>query len=121
MRGQPGRGAVIGFFLGALTAALVVLLPAAMNGLTYADVLDPLLYIGVPIVVLSACGGAMLGAPARRPQHEVWVRPIRKPGPAAMVAGGIVLLTICGIAVWVLLWGFGKAPAPPGLISAQHP
>ena len=106
--------------LGALAAALVILLPAAMDGLSYADVLDPLLYIGAPIVVLSACGGAMLGAPAGRPQHEVWVRPIRKPRPAAMVAGGIVLLTICAIAVWVLLWGFGKAPTPPGLVWALH-
>ncbi len=119
MRGQPGRGAFIGFFLGVVTAALVVLLPAAMNGLTYVDVMDPLLYIGAPIAILSACGGAMLGAPARRPQHEVWLRPIRKPRPAAMVAGGLVLLTICAIAVWVLLWGFGKAPTPPGLYWAQ--
>ncbi|MEO5983130.1 MAG: hypothetical protein ABIQ13_12540 [Pedococcus sp.] len=115
MRGQPGRGAFIGLFLGAVAAALVILLPAAMQGLNYVDVLDPLLYIGAPIVVLSACGGAMLGAPAGRPQHEVWIRPIRKPAPAAMVAGAIVLLTICGLAVWVLLWGFGKAPVPPGL------
>ena len=114
MRGQPGRGAFIGLFLGAVAAALVILLPAAMKGLSYLDVLDPLLYIGAPIVVLSACGGAMLGAPAPRPQHEVWIRPIRKPGPTATVAGGIVLLSICTIAAWVLLWGFGKVPPPPG-------
>lgn len=98
-----------------MTAALVVLLPAAMAGLGYLEVLHPLLYIGAPIVVLSACGGALLGAPSGRPQYEVWARPIRKPAPVPMAAGAIVLLTICGIAIWVVLWGFGKAPTPPGL------
>ena len=119
MRGQPGRGAFIGFFLGTVTAALVILLPAAMKGLSYLDVLQPLALIGAPIVILSTCGGAMLGAPTPRPKTEVWHAPIRKPGPGATFAGGIVLLTICGIAVWVLLWGFGKVPPPPGLQSIQ--
>jgi len=102
--------------MGAVLAALLILLPAAMRGLTYRDVTDPLLYMGVPIIVLAMCVGATVGAPAPRPQAEVWHAPVQRPSGAAMAAGGIVLLAVCALAAWVLLWGVGYlAEPPPGL------
>lgn len=102
--------------MGAVLAALLILLPAAMRGLTYRDVTDPLLYMGLPIIVLAMCVGAIVGAPAPRPQAEVWHAPVQRPSGAAMAAGGIVLLAVCALAAWVLLWGVGYlAGPPPGL------
>ncbi|GAA4715318.1 hypothetical protein GCM10025782_09880 [Pedococcus ginsenosidimutans] len=102
--------------MGAVLAALLILLPAAMRGLTYRDVTDPLLYMGLPIIVLAMCVGAIVGAPAPRPQAEVWHAPVQRPSGAAMAAGGIVLLAVCALAAWVLLWGVGYlAEPPPGL------
>lgn len=102
--------------MGAVLAALLILLPAAMRGLTYRDVTDPLLYMGLPIIVLAMCVGAIVGAPAPRPQAEVWHAPIQRPSGAAVAAGGIVLLAVCALAAWVLLWGVGYlAEPPPGL------
>jgi hypothetical protein len=102
--------------MGAVLAALLILLPAAMRGLTYRDVTDPLLYMGLPIIVLAMCVGAIVGAPAPRPQAEVWHAPIQRPSGAAMAAGGIVLLAVCALAAWELLWGVGYlAEPPPGL------
>lgn len=109
MRGSPARGALIGAALGMLITAALILLPAALQGDFY-EIGDPLLVMGMPIIVLSTIVGAVVvptprgaGAGAGGEAHpstgirQVWI--------GCLCVGAV-------LAVWLLLWGTGAISTP---------
>ncbi|NNM46097.1 hypothetical protein [Knoellia koreensis] len=64
MRGGPERGALIGLAVGAVLVVLLILLPAALQGDFY-EITDPLVVMGIPLLVLGAAVGALVGGRRR--------------------------------------------------------
>jgi hypothetical protein len=64
MRRGPVRGALIGLAVGALLVVLIVVLPAALQGDFY-EITDPLVVMGIPLLVLGAAVGAVVGGRLR--------------------------------------------------------
>ncbi|GAA4406837.1 hypothetical protein GCM10023168_22230 [Fodinibacter luteus] len=107
MRGRPGPGALIGLVVGVVLVGVVLWLPAALTGDFY-EFSDPLVFMGLPMITISAAVGALIGVP---------VEPVSGDGPAgqprrtswpnravvAVVAAGAVL-----VALWVFLTATGS-------------
>ena len=60
MRGNPGRGALIGLCFSVAAVALVILLPSAVQSDWY-EITDPLVVMGIPMVVVGTALGALIG------------------------------------------------------------
>ena len=60
MRGNPGRGALVGFCLGVAAVALLILLPSAIQNDWY-EIADPLVVMGIPMVIVGTALGALIG------------------------------------------------------------
>jgi hypothetical protein len=112
MRGRPGRGAAIGLAVGVALVGLLILLPGALQGSFY-EIADPLAIMGVPLLVVGAAVGALVGAPGRGAVTEVQAPPAPRPSALAVVVGGTVALLACLLAVWLFLWGVGVLDTPP--------
>lgn len=54
---------MIGLVIGAALVALLIWLPAALSG-DYYEIGDPLVVMGIPIVVVSVAIGALIGVPS---------------------------------------------------------
>jgi hypothetical protein len=91
---------------------LLILLPRALQGSFY-EVTDPLVIMGVPLLVIGAAVGAMVGAPGRRAMTAVQRSPTPRPSARAVVVGGTVPAAACLLAVWLFLWGVGALDTPP--------
>lgn len=63
MRGRPGPGALVGLVVGVVLVAVVLWLPRALAGDFY-EFSDPLIYMGTPMIIISAAVGALIGVPA---------------------------------------------------------
>lgn len=72
MGGRPGPGALIGLVVGVVLVGVVLWLPAALAGDFY-EFSDPLIFMGLPIITISAAVGALIGVP---------VEPVSGDGPA---------------------------------------
>ncbi|SHN75650.1 hypothetical protein SAMN05443668_107348 [Cryptosporangium aurantiacum] len=86
MRRRPGRGAAIGLAVGAALVSLLILLPSALQGSFY-EIADPLVYMGIPLLVMGAAIGAAVGASAPR-ARGARVRRERRPGRAGQPPSG---------------------------------
>lgn len=105
MRGRVGLGATIGVSVGLALVGLLILLPRARLGSFY-EVGDPLMVMGVPLLVVGLAVGAVLGmALEQRRGAGVLTHPPR---------GGVLIfgLVACGLAVWLFLWGTGLLGTP---------
>ena len=69
MRGNPGRGALVGLCFGVAAVALVILLPPAIQNDWY-QINDPLVYMGLPMVLIATCLGALVGVRGRNDQDS---------------------------------------------------
>jgi hypothetical protein len=103
--GRAGLGAVIGLWVGLALIGLLILLPRARQGSFY-EVGDPLIVMGVPLLVTGTAVGAMLGAALG------WRR-----GTSAeshLSARGVLTvgLVACVLSVWLFLWGTGLLGTP---------
>jgi hypothetical protein len=65
VKGRPALGAAIGLSVGLGMVGLLVLLPRALQG-SFSEVSDPLVIMGVPLLVIGAAVGAIVGGPGRR-------------------------------------------------------
>ena len=63
MRGRAGPGALIGLAVGVVLVVMVIWVPAALAGDFY-EITDPLVYMGLPMIVISVAVGALIGVPA---------------------------------------------------------
>lgn len=64
MGSRVGRGALIGLAAGAVLVGLLVLLPAVLQGDFY-EITDPLVVMGLPILLVATAVGAVVGAVRR--------------------------------------------------------
>jgi hypothetical protein len=101
MRGRPGPGALIGLVVGVVLVGVVLWLPAALAGDFY-EFSDPLIYMGLPMITISAAVGALIGVP---------VEPVSGDGPAGQArraswANRAVVAVVAVAAVLVALWFF---------------
>ena len=69
MRGNRGRGALAGLCFGVAAAVLVILLPAAIQNDWY-EITDPLVVMGIPMVVVGTALGALIGIRGRTDQQR---------------------------------------------------
>jgi hypothetical protein len=82
---------------------LLILLPMALQGSFY-EAADPLVFMGVPLLVTGAAVGAIVGAPGRRASTDVQAPPTPGRSAGAVVVGGTVALVACLLTGWLFLW-----------------
>ena len=100
MRGRPGPGALIGLVVGVVLVAVVLWLPRAFAGDFY-EFSDPLIFMGLPMIVISAAVGAIVGVPAPLPSKG----PTGQPGRSSLASRAAVAV-VSVAAVLVALWFF---------------
>jgi hypothetical protein len=97
---RAGLGAVIGLWVGLVLIGLLIVLPRARAGSFY-EVGDPIIVMGVPLLMIGTAVGAMVGlALDRRRGADVLSHQRTR---------GVVLLGLvaCVLAVGLFLWGTG--------------
>lgn len=105
MRGRPGPGALIGLAIGAALVALLIWLPRALTG-DYYEIGDPLVVMGVPIIVVSVAMGALIGVRSKAVGDGSTTATQRASRTSrAFVAFGAV--TAAALAITFFLWGIG--------------
>ena len=106
MRGRPGPGALIGVVVGVVLVAVVLWLPRALAGDFY-EFSDPLIYMGLPMIVISTSVGALVGVPA----------PVSGEGPSdqarssswpSRAAVAVVSVAALLVALWFFLTATGS-------------
>lgn len=106
MRGRPGPGALIGLLVGVVVVAVVLWLPRALAGDFY-EFSDPLIYMGLPMIVISASVGALVGVPApvsgEKPSDHA-----RRPSGASRAAVAFVSVAALLVALWFFLTATGS-------------
>lgn len=112
VKGRPALGAAIGLSVGLAMVGLLILLPMALQGSFY-EVSDPLVIMGVPLVVISAAVGSIVAGPGRRGMADVQGGSTARPRTRAVVVGRMVALVACLLALWLFLWGVGALDTPP--------
>jgi hypothetical protein len=101
--------------IGLGVAILLILLPRAIEG-DYYEVIDPLVFMGVPLVVIGAAIGALIGAPGPRAVTGDLTTPSPRPSTSGRLIVGVVSIGSGALAIWLLLWAIGAVgPAPLGL------
>ena len=106
MRGRAGPGALIGLAVGVVLVAVVLWLPAALTGDFY-EFTDPLVYMGLPMIVISVAVGALIGVPAAPVVASGSTGPTERPSRASRVVVAAVAVTAAVLAGWVFLTATG--------------
>lgn len=98
MKRPTGRGALVGFVVGAALVVLSILLPAVIRD-DYYEIGDPLLFMGVPLVVMAVAAGTLVGglAGTRRTRNQGTSDATRRTMPL------IVVMTIGTVAACLLI------------------
>lgn len=91
---------------------LLIVLPMALQGSFY-EASDPLIIMGVPLLVIGAAVGAIVGGPDRRHTTDVQGGSTARPTTRAVIVGRMVALVACLLALWLFLWGVGALHTPP--------
>lgn len=107
VRGRAGLGAAIGLWVGLALIGLLILLPRAREGSFY-EVGDPLIVMGVPLLVMGTAVGAMVGVALARSPRQSSSQPTQRSTATLFT----VVIFGCLVAVWVILWGTGLLNTP---------
>lgn len=103
---------MFGLAAGLALVFLMILLPRAIQG-DYYEVTDPLVFMGVPLVVIGASIGALIGAPG--PAEPMVGHPGRVQRPRGLSRAMVPLVAgiAAGLALWLFLWATGAVDATP--------
>jgi hypothetical protein len=83
---------VIGLAVGAALVVVLIWLPAAISG-DYYEITDPLVFMGMPIVVVSGAIGALIAVPASRVPADDPAQQARPPSRTSRAFVAIVAAT----------------------------
>jgi hypothetical protein len=106
MRGRAGPGALIGLVVGLVLVAVVLWLPSALAGDFY-EFTDPLVFMGLPMIVISVAVGALIGVPAAPVVGNGSTGPTQRPSRASRVVVPVIAVTSALLAVWFFLTATG--------------
>jgi len=107
MRGRPGPGALIGLVVGVVLVAVVLWLPRALAGDFY-EFSDPLIYMGSPMIIISAAVGALIGVPVAPMSDDGLAGQAGRSSRAKRVAVAVVAVTAMLVASWFFLTATGS-------------
>lgn len=107
MRGRPGPGALIGLAVGVVLVAVVLWLPRALDGDFY-EFSDPLVFMGLPMIVISAAVGALIGVPVNAAPGVGPAGQVRRASGAGRAVVGAVAVTAILVALWFFLMATGS-------------
>lgn len=103
---HPGLGALIGLDVGAALAGWVILLPSLRDGDFY-EITDPLIILGLPLLIVGSAVGAIVGTVIRRGGADT--TPRRAGRSVALV---VISLVACLLGTLIWLWGTGVVNFP---------
>ena len=106
MRGRPGPGALIGLAIGAAVVALLIWLPRALSG-DYYEIGDPLVVMGIPIIVVSVAIGALIGVPPSHAAGEGSTTEAQRSSRTSRTFVALGAVTAAALAILFFLWGIG--------------
>ena len=106
MRGRPGPGAAIGLAVGIALVALVIWLPAAMRGDFY-GITDPLVYMGLPMMIVGTAVGALIGVPSPPATGPGLSGLPRRSSRTSNAVVAVVAVTAAFLATWFFLMATG--------------
>ena len=106
MRGRPGPGALIGLAIGAALVALLIWLPRALSG-DYYEIGDPLVVMGIPIIVVSVAIGALIGVPPSQAVGDGSTTATQRPSRTSRTLVAFGAVTAAALAIMFFLWGIG--------------
>ena len=98
---------MIGLAVGAALVALVIWLPAAVRGDFY-EISDPLVYMGLPMLVVGAAVGALIGVPAAPVAEGTPEGPARAASRPSRAVVAAFAVTAVFIATWFFLRATGS-------------
>lgn len=98
--------------VGASLVFLLIWLPAALMG-DNSVITDPLVYMGLPIIVISSAMGALIGVPASPGLRDSHGEPVRRPSPKSRAVVVIAAGTAVLLATWFFLMATGAVGGSP--------
>jgi hypothetical protein len=98
--------------VGLALVVVLIVLPSVVED-DYYEIIDPLVFMGVPLLVVSAALGALVGAP--RPQAEPGgdAEEAQRPSALARAVVSTVAVAAAAAATWLFLWAVGAVDAAP--------
>ncbi|KQU67366.1 hypothetical protein ASC58_12320 [Phycicoccus sp. Root101] len=103
---------MFGLGAGSALACLLILLPRAIEGDDY-EVTDPLVFMGVPLVVIGASIGALIGTPGAAERLAGQSERVHRPLGIGRALVPSVAGIAAGLAFWLFLWAIGAVDATP--------
>lgn len=101
---------MIGLAVGAVLVAGVIWLPAAIRG-DYYEITDPLVYMGLPMMVVGVTIGALVGALAPRVSRDGPPRQAQRFFRSGRAVVAMAVLSAVLLAMWFLLEAIGVVDA----------
>ncbi len=103
---------MFGLAAGLALVFLMILLPRAIQG-DYYEVTDPLVFMGVPLVVIGASIGALIGALGPAERMVGHTGRVQRPRGLSRAMVPLVAGIAAGLALWLFLWATGAVDATP--------
>jgi hypothetical protein len=103
---HPGLGAIIGLDVGAVLAWWSIILPDLRSDSDFYEILTPLIFMGIPLLILGSALGAIVGTFIRTGAKD---SAEQQPGQAQRVVAVSIYGILIAFAVGPLVSGFGPS------------
>ena len=97
--------------MGLALVVVLIVLPRMVQG-DYYEIVDPLVFMGLPLMVVGGAVGAVVGVSSRSLATEGVVDEARRPR-TARVAVVVVASAAAATAIWLFLWAVGAVDDAP--------
>ena len=97
---------MIGLATAAALVALLIWLPRALSG-DYYEIGDPLVVMGIPIIVVSVAIGALIGVRPSQPAGDGSTTATQRPSRTIRTFVAFGAVTAAALAIMCFLWGIG--------------